>query len=1026
MHEHAFAELKKPACGCFYVTFKNYKNKHMKITKLITVLVMLIFFNIINVNAQTNLLTEDFESATFPPTGWTVLNLGDQTSGETWMQTASYHHESSFAAFSQDGESGYAMEEWLITPAISVPANSYIEINFWQMFAWANYSDGPEYIRISASGINPDDFTDEVYSINSDEPVTWAEVLLNNLPDYAGQTIYIAFIHTSAAGYADAWILDDISVDSYETGAADVGVLSVESPEEYTFINTEVYPTFTIKNFGTADITDNIQLNCEIRDTSDVLVYSALSTYSSGLLIGETDQISFAGAWTPDEIGIYSVKIWTVLTGDVNTANDTLITQTEVVQHYGTGGPDAFGYNWIDNYETGGPVYNWIEISGTGESSIQYGFPYPYYYGDDNLSAPVPFGFSFPFYGINRDSMYIDTNGEILLADNTWYNEYPGAYQNWGSDGNMFNYIMPIPGNTSMPALVSVFWDDLIVDENIGDVYFQTFGSEPNRYCVVEWYNLRFRYGTVEDTTLTFEVIFHENGDMIFQYKNVKIGQTGSVCPHDNGQSTTIGIQNDTYNIGLSYLFELVQDGAYIGVDPIGNLIQNGTAVKFYAEDNQAPFFTYEGKGNTFDNTPEFNIIITDMSGIRYDSLYYNTGSGWQAVSHSAFEEPNIYYYELPEIPNSTIVNYYFAADDNTGEHYRGTYPANAPDSYLSFKILPTTEMKVLLAYAGDQDDDSLEYNKYTSVLDNLNINYDVYNWNEYDDYKFTSNYEVIFAYANSASASYKHDTLSLAFMDYLDTGTTENPKNLFFASDDFSYSGSGYPNSKPMRKFEEAYIRSWHIPPGSNGLVYNGYEYVNGSVIGVSGTPIGTEGVEMPVYANSPDVINNGTCPSWYEDDVVNPEISSSPAFIFEDGPTGQAAAYHYSCSSWLDNLIYKSFFMTFDLSQFNDNDINTIIIDALDWFEFSYVNIEQQQKIIDNINIYPNPSNGTFNLDLINYNIENTLIELVNVQGQVVFAQTITNNNNTINVSKLDKGLYFIKIHTDTGLKIKKIIIN
>ena len=944
--------------------------------------------------AQTNLLTEGFESTTFPPTGWTILNLGDQTNGETWMQSSSHHHTGDYSAFSQDGEQNEGMEEWLITPAISVPSNSYIEIAFWHKFLWGSSGVDPEYVLVSTTTPTVDAFTDTVYTIPFPGSAEWQQININDLPDYAGQTVYIAFLHYTGSGngYGDAWVIDDISVDYYETGSIDVGVLSVENPEQYSSIDTLVYPTFTIKNFGTDDITDNIQLNCEIRNSSGTLDYSALSSYSSGLAAGATDQVSFAGAWTPDTIGIYSVKIWTVLPSDVNTVNDTLITQTEVIRHYGTGGPDDFGYNWIDNYETGGPVYNWIEISETGESSIQYGFPYPYYYGDDNLSAPIPFGFAFNFYGIDRDSMYIDTNGEILLADNNWYNKYPGAYQNWGSDGNMFNYMYPIPGNTSMPALVSVFWDDLIVDENIGDVYFQTFGTEPNRYCVVEWYNLRFLAGTVEDTTLNFEVIFHENGDMKFQYKNVNIGQTGSVCPHDNGQSATIGIQNDTYDIGLSYLFEIVEDGAYIGVDPIGNLIENETAVKFYAEDNQAPFFTYEGKGNTFDNTPEFNIKIMDLTGVRYDSLYYNTGSGWQAVSHSAFEEPNIFYYELPEIPNSTVVNYYFAADDSTSEHYRRTYPANAPDNCLSFKILPTTGMKVLLAYAGDQDDDSLEYNKYTGVLDNKNINYDVYDWQEYDDYKFTSNYDVIFAYANNASASYKHDTLSVALMDYLDMGTTENPKNLFFASDDFSNSAAGWPNSKPMRKFEEAYIRSWNKPPDNNGLVVNGYNYVNGSVIGVSGTPIGKEGVEMPVYANSPDVIiNYSKCPSWYEDEVVNPTRGSAPAFIFEDGPTGHADAYHYSCSSWLDNLIYKSFFMTFDLSQFTDDDINTIITDALQWFIVT-VNLGNDTTACEGDTVTLDAGNG---YDSYLWSTGSTL-QTIDVTQTDNYSVTVTNNGN------------------------------
>ena len=1005
----------------------------MKNINFTIVFIVLMFINIVNVKAQTNLLTEGFEDATFPPTDWTILNLGDQTDGETWMQTSAYHHESSYAAFSQDGEAGYAMEEWLITPAISVPVNSYIEINFWHMFAWAYATDGPEYVKISVSGIDPADFTDEVYSINSNEPTAWEQVVLNNLPNYAGQTIYIAFIHTSAAGYADAWVLDDISVDAYETGAVDVGILSIESPEQYTFITDEVYPTFTIKNFGTSDITDNIQLNCEIRDSLNALAYSALSGYSGGLAVNATVQLSFSGAWTPDEIGIYSVKIWTNLTDDVNPVNDTMIIETEVVQHYGTGGPDAMGYQWIDNYEPDGPEYNWIDISETGESAIMYE-PGVTFAGDDNMSPPIPFGFSFPFYGIDRESFYVDTNGEILLADNTWYNHYPNV--GWNYDGNMFNYITPIPGENSMPALVAVFWDDLHADEGTGDIYFQTFGTAPERYCVVQWNNLRFHAGSVIDTTLCFEVIFYETGDIIFQYQNVVLGQSGSAAPHDNGRSSTIGIQNDTYDVGLSYLFELVEDQTYIGVDPIGNLIQNETAIKFFNVDNQAPFFTFDGKGNTFDNTPEIKVHIKDMSGIQYDSLYYNIGNGWLSITHSNFEEPDLYTYQLPEIPNSTTVNYYFAATDNSDENYRGTMPENAPVEYFSFEILPTSEdVTVLLVYSGSQDYDNREFDKYSTAFDNQNITYDIYNWEEYNSYRITDNYDIIFMYGRSMGHAAEEDTLGLALMEFLDLGTNDNPKNIFTASDELPNAVHGLPNDRYINKFFSAYIRSGYIPQehepyfgGSDGIGGPDiYDYSDGSIIGMAGSPIGTEDIEIPVYSNSPDNIYNRACPEWYADEVSNPEITSWGSYLFEDGPfSGDAYSKGNGCAIWLDNLIYKSFFISFDISQFtNDDDINTMIQEALDWFGYIPTGIEPN-PISDEqfVTVYPNPNNGIFTIEISDKEMTNSSIQIFNNQGQIIYEKKSVLNNR-IDIQGIHAGVYFLRITTDKEIKVSKVII-
>ena len=127
--------------------------------------------------------------------------------------------------------------------------------------------------------------------------------------------------------------------------------------------------------------------------------------------------------------------------------------------------------------------------------------------GDDNFSEPIPIGFDFPFYGYNRDHFYADINGELLLTDNQWYKPFPN--NGWNNDGNIFNFSYPIPGYSEMPALIAVYWDDLFADQGTGNVYFQTFGTAPNRYCVIEWNNLRFSAGTGGSPTLCFEVILH-------------------------------------------------------------------------------------------------------------------------------------------------------------------------------------------------------------------------------------------------------------------------------------------------------------------------------------------------------------------------------------------------------------------------------------------------------------------------------------------------------------------------------------
>ena len=71
--------------------------------------------------------------------------------------------------------------------------------------------------------------------------------------------------------------------------------------------------------------------------------------------------------------------------------------------HALTGGPDAYGYTFIDSDEPGGPVYSWVDILGTGtDTGI----------GDDG-DVTIELPFTFYFYG----NAYTDvTVGEGLLV----------------------------------------------------------------------------------------------------------------------------------------------------------------------------------------------------------------------------------------------------------------------------------------------------------------------------------------------------------------------------------------------------------------------------------------------------------------------------------------------------------------------------------------------------------------------------------------------------------------------------------
>lgn len=81
--------------------------------------------------------------------------------------------------------------------------------------------------------------------------------------------------------------------------------------------------------------------------------------------------------------------------------------------------------------------------------------------------------------------------------------------------------------------------------------------------------------------------------------------------------------------------------------------------------------------------------------------------------------------------------------------------------------------------------------------------------------------------------------------------------------------------------------------------------------------------------------------------------------------------------------------------------------------------------------IRLYPNPNNGIFTLEIKPPNIQEVQYWITTITGQIVWHNTIDGNyldtitNETINLSNLSKGIYFMYIKMGNSKSFKKIII-
>lgn len=220
-----------------------------------------------------------------------------------------------------------------------------------------------------------------------------------------------------------------------------------------------------------------------------------------------------------------------------------------------TGGPDEFGYTYVNSLDPGGPPYVWDEIAGVGTLVDGGALAYVGYAG------PLPIGFPFDYYGAAFSNVYISRNGYISFG------------QGYGEDPSYNTIPSASPPNNA----VAIFGSNLMMADygTNSRVYYATLAS-PQR-LVVEYVNVYRCCSPVNP--MTFQVVLYPGGDIEVRYKQL------------NGQTTTYaGIENATGTDGLLYTGGLANNlavryrypvGVFLTPSTLANIGAPGTTITF-------------------------------------------------------------------------------------------------------------------------------------------------------------------------------------------------------------------------------------------------------------------------------------------------------------------------------------------------------------------------------------------------------------------------------------------------------------
>ena len=75
-----------------------------------------------------------------------------------------------------------------------------------------------------------------------------------------------------------------------------------------------------------------------------------------------------------------------------------------------------------------------------------------------------------------------------------------------------------------------------------------------------------------------------------------------------------------------------------------------------------------------------------------------------------------------------------------------------------------------------------------------------------------------------------------------------------------------------------------------------------------------------------------------------------------------------------------------------------------------------------IDNVRIFPNPSNGQFIVELINGSEK--CIEVMDLTGRIVMDKKTIEDRSDINISNLPNGVYYLRLRSNGEAKVFKVI--
>ncbi|MGH9869077.1 MAG: S8 family serine peptidase [Candidatus Polarisedimenticolia bacterium] len=293
----------------------------------------------------------------------------------------------------------------------------------------------------------------------------------------------------------------------------------------------------------------------------------------------------------------------------------------------GQGGPDAFGYRWRDSDAPGGPPFNFVDISTTG-NLITFSSQ------DNALSPIIDMGMTFPLYGTEFSSLKISTNGWLTFDTTTTVTASANG---------------ALPSTSLGRSAIAMFWDDLHL--RTGNVRYLNDGLR----FIVQYTGVG-RLSPSTGQSYTFQAQIYPNGRILLMYQSM----VGTL------NSATIGVQNQARTVALQVIsqtgtgtpyvhdnlaLEIKRTPDWLSVTPAGATIPPGGS-----QDFAVTFDSTDRIGGDLIGNVVLNTNIPPQAEILIPATLHVIGAPNVVTAPTAFDY-GIVYLGYPQVTSFQVFN---------------------------------------------------------------------------------------------------------------------------------------------------------------------------------------------------------------------------------------------------------------------------------------------------------------------------------------------------------------------------------